>query len=136
MLALIACIAPTSCSEDEPAKMLWEVSGKPNGNVETSVRYDYYSPVWVTVGGFSGEATLKCSNYSNLSIYGQNEDGEYKDSDCRFSATVTSPGVVKIIFDYMDECFEEKSCYLQIDGINGKDKQTTMVTITRKPNIK
>lgn len=72
--------------------------------------------------------------YSELSIYGQkNEDGKYVDSDCRFSAKVIDPTTVRISFDYMEDVdFTEKSCYLQIDGINGKDMRTTMVTITRK----
>jgi hypothetical protein len=134
IVAFLATLVFTSCSEDEPAKMLWEVSGKPAGNVETSVHYDYYSPVWITVGGYAGEVTLKCTNYSGLSIYGQkNEDGDYVDSDCRFSARVINPTTVRITFDYMeDEDFTEKSCHLQIDGINGKDTSTTIVTITRK----
>jgi len=41
IVALIAILAFASCSEDEPARMLWEVSGKPAGNVETSIHYDY-----------------------------------------------------------------------------------------------
>lgn len=134
IVALIAILAFASCSEDEPARMLWEVSGKPAGNVETSIHYDYNSPVWITVGGYAAEVILKCSNYSELSIYGQkNEDGEYIDSECRFSAKVIDPTTVRISFDYMEDVdFAEKSCYLQIDGINGKDTRTTMVTITRK----
>lgn len=71
IVALIAILAFASCSEDEPARMLWEVSGKPAGNVETSIHYDYNSPVWITVGGYAAEVILKCSNYSELSIYGQ-----------------------------------------------------------------
>ena len=134
IVALIAILAFASCSEDEPARMLWEVSGKPAGNVETSIHYDYNSPVWITVGGYAAEVILKCTNYSELSIYGQkNEDGKYVDSDCRFSAKVIDPTTVRISFDYMEDVdFTEKSCYLQIDGINGKDMRTTMVTITRK----
>ena len=134
IVALIAILAFASCSEDEPARMLWEVSGKPAGNVETSIHYDYNSPVWITVGGYAAEVILKCSNYSELSIYGQkNEDGEYIDSECRFSAKVIASGPVRISFDYMkDVDFAEKTCHLQIDGTNGKETHTTMVTITRK----
>lgn len=134
IVALIAILAFASCSEDEPARMLWEVSGKPAGNVETSIHYDYNSPVWITVGGYAAEVILKCSNYSELSIYGQkNEDGEYIDSECRFSAKVIASGTVRISFDYMKNVdFAEKTCHLQIDGTNGKETHTTMVTITRK----
>lgn len=136
MAGMIAILSLVSCSEDEPARMLWEVSGKPAGNVKTAIHYDYYPPVWITVGGYSGEATLKCTNYSNISIYGQkNAEGEYVDSDCRFTAKVTEPNIIKIDFDYMDEGFEEKSCYLEINGSNGTDKNATLITIIRKPFI-
>lgn len=134
IVAIVTAISFSSCSEDEPAKMLWEVSGKPAGNVETSVHYDYYSPVWITVGGYAGEVTLKCTNYSRLSIHGQkNEDGNYVDAECRFSAKVIDPATVRITFDCIEDVdFTEKSCYLQIDGTNGKDTRTILVTITRK----
>lgn len=95
---------------------------------------DLPAPVGITVGGYAAEVILKCANYSELSIYGlKNEDGEYIDSECRFSAKVIASGTVRISFDYMkDVDFAEKTCRLQIDGTNGKETHTTMVTITRK----
>lgn len=131
MVVLVATITLVSCSEDEPTRMLWEVSGKPAGNVETSIHYDYNSPVWITVGGFAGEATLKCTNYGNLTFHWSKGD-EYVDNDCRFTARIIDSNTIKINFDYMDWDFEEKSCYLEIDGFNGESSSATLITITRK----
>lgn len=134
IVALIATLAITSCSEDEPAKMLWEVTATPSENVKAAFDPSFYHQIQITSDGEGGEVTLKCTNYKSLNLIGgKNDNGEYVDTDCHFSAKVTEPGVVKIILDKMPDGFKEAKTILQIDGTEGKDSNSTTVDITRKP---
>lgn len=42
MVAIIATLSLASCSEDEPAKMLWEVSATPAENVKAAFDPSFY----------------------------------------------------------------------------------------------
>lgn len=134
IIAFLATLAITSCSEDEPAKMLWEVTATPSENVKAVFDPSFYHQIQITSDGEGGEVTLKCTNYKSLNLIGgKNGNGEYVDTDCHFSAKVTEPGVVKIILDKMPDGFKEAKTILQIDGTEGKDSNSTTVDITRKP---
>lgn len=134
IVALITTLAITSCSEDEPAKMLWEVTATPSENVKAAFDPSYYHQIQITSDGEGGEVTLKCTNYKSLNLIGgKNGNGEYVDTDCHFSAKVTEPGVVKIILDKIPDGFKEAKTILQIEGTEGKDSNSTTVDITRKP---
>lgn len=134
IVAFLATLAFASCSEDEPAKMLWEVTATPSENVKAAFDPSFYHQIQITSDGEGGEVTLKCTNYKSLNLIGgKNGNGEYVDTDCHFSAKVTEPGVVKIILDKMPEGFKETKSFLQIDGTEGKDSNSTTVDITRKP---
>lgn len=134
MLALIASIAFASCSEDEPAKMLWEVSATPSENVKAAFDPSFYDQIQITCNGDGGEVTLKCTNYKTLSFDGRiNIGGEYEDSDGHFTAKVIEPGVIKITLEEMSEGFNETKSYLHIKGIDGKNATFTTASINRKP---
>lgn len=134
IVALIATLAFSSCSEDEPAKMMWQVSATPTENVKAAFDPSFYDQIQITSDGQGGEVTLQCTNYRSLNLSGaKNGNGEYVDADCHFSAKVTEPGVVKIILDKMPDGFKETKSFLQIDGTEGKDSNTTNVSVIRKP---
>lgn len=134
IVALIATLSLVSCSEDEPATMLWEVTAIPAENVKAAFDPGFYEQIQVTSDGEGGEVTLKCSNYKTLNLIGAtNGNGEYVDADCQFTAKVTEPGVVKITLDKMPDGFKETKSVLQIDGTDGKDSNTTNVSVIRKP---
>lgn len=132
-VALIATLALASCSEDEPPMMLWEVSATPSENVNAAFDPSFYTQIQITSDGEGGEVTLRCTNYKNLQLFEkQNDEGEYVVEDFRLRATVTEPGVIKIILDKMPEDFKEKRTILYIYGTNGVTN-TTGVSIVRKP---
>lgn len=134
IVAIATAISFSSCSEDEPAKMLWEVTATPAESVKAAFDPSFYHQIQITSDGEGGEVTLKCTNYKSLNLIGaKNGNREYVDTDCHFSAKVTEPGVVKIILDKMPDGFKETKSFLQIDGTEGKDSNTTTVDITRKP---
>ena len=134
MVAIIATLSLASCSEDEPAKMLWEVSATPAENVKAAFDPSFYHQIQITADGNGGEATLVCTNYKTLVLKGQsNSNGEYVDPDCHFTTKSIGNGTIKITFDKMPEGFKETKSILQIDGTEGKDSNTTNIDITRKP---
>lgn len=124
----------TSCSDEESDKMIWEATAIPAENVTAVYNPAYYQQVQITSNGEAGEVTLKCTNYSTLTIIGvPNAEGEYENSECRYSASVTAPGTVKIIFYKMPDNFTQILAALRIDGREGDDANSTNVSITRKP---
>lgn len=134
MVAIIAALSLASCSDDEPAKMLWEVSATPPENVKAAFYPSFYPQIQITADGNGGEATLVCTNYKTLVLKGKtNSTGEYVDSDCHFTAKSLGNGTIKITFGKMPDGFKETKSILQIDGTEGKDSNTTAVDITRKP---
>ena len=68
MLALIASLVFASCSEDEPAKMLWEVTATPSENVKAAFDPSFYHQIQITSDGEGGEVTLKCTNCKSLNL--------------------------------------------------------------------
>ncbi|MCD8385317.1 MAG: hypothetical protein LUD17_00335 [Bacteroidales bacterium] len=134
MVAIIAALSLTSCSEDEPAKMLWEVSATRAENVKAAFDPSFYHQIQITADGNGGEATLVCTNYKTLVLKGQtNSNGEYVDADCHFTAKVVGNGTIKITFNKMPDGFKETKSILQIDGTEGQDSNTTNIDIIRKP---
>jgi hypothetical protein len=133
IVAFLAALAFTSCSEDEPAQMLWEVTATPTENVKAAFDPSFCYQIQITSDGDGGEVTLKCTNYKSLNLIDAPNGKEYVDADCHFAAKVTEPGVVKITLDKMPDGFKETKSILLIDGTEGKDTNTTTIDITRKP---
>lgn len=134
IVALIATLTFDSCSDDDPATMLWEVTATPAENVKAAFDPSFYEQIQITSDGEGGEVTLKCTNYKSLNLIGtKNDNGEYVDADCHFTANVTESGVVRIVLDEMPDGFKETKSVLQIDGTEGKDSNTTNVSVIRKP---
>lgn len=132
-VAATAAVAMTSCSE-ESSKMIWEATAAPAENVEVICDPSSYQQIRITANGDAGQVTLKCTNFSMLSIIGTiNADGEYENKECRYRASVTAPGTVRIILDKMPDGFSLTSASLRIDGREGSDANNTNVGITRKP---
>lgn len=114
--------------------MIWEATATPAENIEVVCDPSSYQQIRITSNGEAGEVTLRCTNFSMLSIIGNiNTDGEYENKECRYRASVAGPATVRIILDKMPEGFSQTSASLRIDGREGNDSNNTNVAITRKP---
>lgn len=69
-MVCFAIIVFASCSEDEPAKMLWEVTATPAESVKAAFDPSFYHQIQITSDGEGGEVTLKCTNYKSLNLVG------------------------------------------------------------------
>lgn len=67
-MVCFAIIVFASCSEDEPAKMLWEVTATPAESVKAAFDPSFYHQIQITSDGEGGEVTLKCTNYKSLNL--------------------------------------------------------------------
>ncbi len=134
IIALITTVVFASCSDEGPARMLWEVSATPTENVKAVFDSMFYHQIQISSDGEGGEVTLKCTNYKTLQIEGEkNNTDEYTDSHCHFTAKVTEAGIIKIKLEKMPEDFNEVSATLTIVGIDGKHTTYNTVDIMRKP---
>lgn len=129
-----------SCKEDEPeeksASMLWEISAYSEENIKAAFNPDVKIPIQIVIDGEGGEVILKCTNYKNIVINGDiNDNGEYENDVCMYSAKVTEPGVITITFNKISnpKKGEHLISILLIDGIDGKNKGMTIAEIHRIP---
>lgn len=139
LFLLILGLASSSCSssddDDEAPMMIWTVSVESSGNITASIDPTSHYPVQIMVDGDSCEAILKCANYKALLFndFGKELD-EYVDNVCRYVATVTEAGTVKIVFDKMPDNSKGSHFYsfLTIEGVDGENSNSIMVEIQRK----
>lgn len=130
----IAVMCLASCSENEPARMNWEVSASPKENVKAVFDPTFYKQIQITANGEVGEVILKCTNYLNLNIEGaKNGNGEYVDTQNHYSAKIMESGTIKITIDRMPDNFNEITTLLHIEGFDGKHSTGNTVEICRKP---
>lgn len=132
--SVVAVLSLASCKESSPPMMLWEVTATPSENVKAVFDPSFYHQIQIAADGKSSEVTLKCKNYKTLVLTGvksQKDNGEFRDTECKFSAKVVEPGVIKITLEEMPAGFTETKSILQIDGSEGKDSNTTTVDIIR-----
>lgn len=134
IVALITTLTFSSCSEETPARMLWEVTAEPSEHVMAEFNQDFSMQIQIYANGEKGEVTLKCSNYKTVVVHGPlNSQGEFVDNKCHLIAKVIEPGIIKIMLDKMPETFEETQSYIPIDGYDGKNINYTNVEVVRKP---
>ncbi|MBO5444463.1 MAG: hypothetical protein J5995_03860 [Muribaculaceae bacterium] len=83
-LLLIATVLFTvlsfpSCKEDDPTPMVWEFSNYDREAISAVYSPDYVNQVAIVASPeYSGDITLKCTNYSQLTLNANNADGTFK----------------------------------------------------------
>ena len=101
IIAIIATIAFSSCSDDDPARMAWDITATPTENFKATADPDFHPSVIIDASAKGGEVTLTCTNLNEIHFYQSVSKDAYTSEKCAFSATKTSSNTLKLTFNEM-----------------------------------
>ncbi|MDE6218338.1 MAG: hypothetical protein K2F64_04975 [Muribaculaceae bacterium] len=127
-----------SCSDDAPTQLIWEFSNYDNKKITAVYTPDYVNQVQVVASpDYTGEITLKCTNYTSLSFKSNNADGSFKCVSTGCTVTKVNDNTLKISFTPIEDVGAE-GIYdtFIVDGISGKNMNSTNISVGRICNEK
>lgn len=133
---ILSALSFASCSEDAPAQLIWEFSNYDNKEITAVYAPDYVNQVQVVAKpDYSGDITLKCTNYTSLSFNANNADGSFKSASTGCTVTKVNDNTLKISFTPIEEA-EAEGIYdtFIVEGISGKNMNSTNISIGRISN--
>ncbi len=135
---ILSALSFASCSEDAPAQLIWEFSNYDNKEINAVYAPDYVNQVQVVAKpDYSGDITLKCTNYTSLSFKANNADGSFKSASIGCTVTKVNDNTLKISFTPIEEA--EAECVYDtfiVEGISGKNMNSTNISVGRINNEK
>lgn len=97
--AIAAAMALTACSDNNPERIMWEVTATPSENVEAFASPDFHPSVLINASPGASEVTLKCTNYADIQLESDVDSDGFSDTDCGFTLARLSANEFKITFD-------------------------------------
>lgn len=135
---ILSALSFASCSEDAPAQLIWEFSNYDNKEITAVYAPDYVNQVQVVAKpDYSGDITLKCTNYTSLSFNANNADGSFKSASTGCTVTKVNDNTLKISFTPIEGA-EAEGIYdtFNVEGISGKNMNSTNISVRRIINEK
>ena len=120
---LFTVLSLSSCKEDDPVPMTWEFSNYDREAVSAVYAPDFVNQVSIAAPPeYSGEITLKCTNYPQITLNANNADGTFKSAKAGFTVIKVDNNTLKITFEPI-EATGENGLYefVSADGRNGKE---------------
>ncbi len=135
---ILSALSFASCSDDVSAQLIWEFSNYDNTEITAVYAPDYVNQVQVVAKpDYSGDITLKCTNYTSLSFNANNADGSFKSASTGCTVTKVNDNTLKISFTPIEEA-EAEGIYdtFIVEGISGKNMNSTNISVGRICNEK
>lgn len=123
----------TSCNEDAPIPMIWEFSNYDREAVSAVYAPDFVNQVAITASpDYSGDITLKCTNYRQVSIIPDYVTGTSDNVEVGYTVSKIDDTTIKVTFKPIEKVTDESIYgYVIVEGINGKDTNSTNISIGR-----
>lgn len=122
-----------SCKEDDPIPMIWEFSNYDREAVSAVYSPDYVNQVAIVASpDYIGDITLKCTNYSQITLNTNNADGTFRSDNAGVTVIKIDDNTLKITFEPI-EATGENGIYdvVLVDGRNGKKSSVSNMLISR-----
>ncbi|MDO4319455.1 MAG: hypothetical protein Q4C34_02655 [Bacteroidales bacterium] len=135
---IISALSFASCSDDAPSQLIWEFANYDNKEITAVYAPDYVNQVQIVAKpDYSGNITLKCTNYTSLSFKANNADGSFKSISTGCTVTKVNDNTLKISFSPIEDAGAE-GVYdtFYVEGISGKNMNSTNISIGRISNEK
>lgn len=135
---ILSDLSYASCSDDAPSQLIWEFSNYDNKEITAVYAPDYVNQVQVVAKpDYSGDITLKCTNYTSLSFKANNADGSFKSETIGCIVTKVNDNTLKISFSQIEDAGTE-GVYdtFIVEGISGKNMNSTNISVGRIINEK
>lgn len=130
---LFTVLSFSSCKEDDPVPMIWEFSNYDREAVSAVYSPDYVNQVAIVASpDYIGDITLKCTNYSQITLNTNNADGTFRSDNAGVTAIKIDDNTLKITFEPI-EATGENGIYdvVLVDGRNGKKSGVSNMLISR-----
>ena len=130
---LFTVLSFSSCKEDDPVTMIWEFSNYDREAVSAIYAPDFANQVAIAAPPeYSGDITLKCTNYPQITLNANNADGTFKSAEAGFTVIKVNDNTLKITFEPI-EATDENGIYefVSADGRNGKETGVTNMSVGR-----
>lgn len=130
---LFTVLSLSSCKEDDPNPMIWEFSNYDREAISAVYSPDYVNQVAIVAPPeYSGDITLKCTNYSQLTLNANTADGTFKSAEAGFTVIKIDDNTLKITFEPITAA-GENGIYetVSADGRNGKETGMTNMSVGR-----
>lgn len=129
---LLALIAISSCSDENPPRMIWKFMDYDTGNVSaTYSRNMIYQVDIIAMPDYEGTMTLKCTNYNQLDLIPNSFTGSPENSELGYSVLKIDDNTLKISLRPVESSSEYNAGIVQIEGKNGKDTNWSSISIRR-----
>ena len=133
---ILSALSYASCSDDAPSQLIWEFSNYDNKEITAVYAPDYVNQVQVVAKpDYSGDITLKCTNYTSLSFNANNADGSFKSASTGCTVTKVNDNTLKISFTPIEEAEGIYDTFI-VEGISGKNMNSTNISVGRIINEK
>lgn len=133
---ILSALSYASCSDDAPSQLIWEFSNYDNKEITAVYAPDYVNQVQVEAKpDYSGDITLKCTNYTSLSFKANNADGSFKSASTGCTVTKVNDNTLKISFTPIEEAEGIYDTFI-VEGISGKNMNSTNISVGRIINEK
>lgn len=133
---ILSALSYASCSDDAPSQLIWEFSNYDNKEITAVYAPDYVNQVQVVAKpDYSGDITLKCTNYTSLSFKANNADGSFKSASTGCTVTKVNDNTLKISFTPIEEAEGIYDTFIE-EGISGKNMNSTNISVGRIINEK
>lgn len=130
---LFTVLSFSSCKEDDPVPMIWEFSNYDREAVSAVYSPDHVYQVAIAASPeYSGDITLKCTNYQQLSIIPDYVTGTSGNAEVGYSVSKIDDTTIKVTFNAIEKTTDE-GIYgnVLVEGKNGKDASSTNISIGR-----
>ena len=130
---LFTVLSFTSCKEDDPVPMIWEFSNYDREAVSAVYAPDFVNQVAIAAPPeYSGDITLKCTNYRQLSIISDYVTGTSDNVEVGYTVSKIDDTTIKVTFKPIEKVTNESIYgYVIVEGVNGKDTNSTNISIGR-----
>ena len=130
---LFTVLSFSSCKEDDHVTMIWEFSNYDRETVSAVYTPDFVNQVVIAAPPeYSGDITLKCTNYPQITLNANNAEGTFKSAEAGFTVIKVDDNTLKITFEPI-EASGENGIYefVSADGRNGKETGITNMSVGR-----
>lgn len=130
---LYTVLSFSSCNEDDPVPMIWEFSNYDREAVSAVYAPNFVNQVAIAAPSeYSGDITLKCTNYRQLSIIPDYVTGTSDNVEVGYTVSKIDDTTIKVTFKPIEKVTDESIYgYVIVEGINGKDTNSTNISIGR-----
>ncbi len=130
---LFTVLSFSSCKEDDPVPMIWEFSNYDQEAVSAVYAPDFVNQVAIAAPPeYSGDITLKCTNYRQLSIISDYVTGTSDNVEVGYTVSKIDDTTIKVTFKSIEKVTDESIYgYVIVEGVNGKDTNSTNISIGR-----